>query len=100
MDPIKYVKKFRIVAATSWFGLMFLAIVLMLFSVVPRSPIIPVIAFAAGTIPVLAFKLFNTVRCPRCRHKMKIFSSFPHTIYKCTKCSHVVNTSVAKDFDL
>lgn len=96
MDPIKYVKKFRIIAIISWFGFMLAAIILMLLSVLPRSPLIPGIALIAGAIPVLGFKVFNTVRCPRCHHKMKIFSSFPHTIYKCTKCSHIVNTSVER----
>lgn len=94
MDPIDYVKKFRLITAISFFGFMVAAIVLMLVSILPRSPIIPASAIVFGFIPAIIFKLVNTVRCPRCGHKMKVYSKFPHVIYKCTKCSHVVNTHV------
>ncbi len=98
MAPEKYIRKFRTVATISWLGFGFLAITLMILSVVPRIHIVPFVAIAVGTIPILAFKFMNKVECPRCKHKMKIHSGFPHVIYKCTKCEHVVNTNVYSDF--
>lgn len=97
MDPIDYVKKFRLIASISFFGFMLAAITLMLISVLPRSPIIPLSAILVGGIPGFIFKLMHTVRCPRCHHKMKVFSKFPHVIYKCTRCAHIVNTNVDPD---
>ena len=98
MYPEKYVKRFRLTATISWLGFGILAIVLMLLSVIPRIAIVPFIALAVGTIPILIFKLFNKVECPRCKHKMKIHSGFPHIIYKCTRCDHIINTNVYSDF--
>ena len=94
MGPIEYINRFRMVATISWLGLLVAAIVLMLLWIIPRSPIIPLIALGAGSIPIIIFKLFNKVECPRCKHKMKVTSGFPHIIYKCTRCAHVVNTNV------
>ena len=98
MYPEKYVKRFRLVAAISWLGFGVLAIVLMLLSVIPRIAIVPFIALAVGTITILVFRVFNKVECPRCKHKMKIHSRFPHLIYKCTRCDHIINTHVYSDF--
>ncbi len=97
MHPEKYVKRFRLIAAISWLGFAIIAIVLMLLSIIPKIILVPFIAIAVGTIPVFIFKLFNKVECPRCKHKMKKFASFPHVIYKCTRCSHIINTSVYSD---
>jgi len=94
MHPEKYVKRFRLIATISWVGFGLLAIVLMLISIAPRHIIVPIAAVAIGTIPLIVFKLSNKVECPRCKYKMKIYSNFPHVIYKCTRCSHIVNTSV------
>jgi hypothetical protein len=97
MSPEKYVKRFRILAAISWIGIGILVILLMLLSIVPRTVIFPLIAVAIGTLPVLLFKLFSKVECPRCKYKMKVHSRFPHLIYKCVRCSHVVNTNVYRN---
>lgn len=97
MHPGTYVKRFRLVATISWIGFAIIAIALMLLSIVPRHEIVPFVALVVGTIPILVFKIFNKALCPRCKHKMKIFSGFPHIIYKCTRCSHIVNTNVYSD---
>ncbi|NWF89449.1 MAG: hypothetical protein HXY50_08295 [Ignavibacteriaceae bacterium] len=94
MTPERYVKTFRLVAAISWLGLGLTAIVLMIFAVIPRHEIIPLGALLLGSIPILIFKLFNKVECPRCKHKMKISSSFPNIVYKCSRCSHIINTGI------
>jgi hypothetical protein len=98
LHPGTYVKRFRLIAALSVIGFAVISIVLMLLSTVPKHEIVPFVALVVGAVPVLIFKLFNKVQCPRCKHKMKIFSRFPHVIYKCTRCSHVVNTTVYSDF--
>lgn len=93
MHPGVYVNRFRKIAAISWLTFGLLAIVLLVMSIVPRHELVPILAVLVGSLPILVFKLFTKVECPRCKHKMKLYSTFPHVIYKCTRCSHIVNTN-------
>lgn len=93
MLPGVYINRFRKIAAISLLTFGIIAIVLLSMSVIPRHELVPIIAIIIGSLPLLVFKLFTKVECPRCKHKMKLYSKFPHVIYKCTRCSHIVNTN-------
>ena len=56
MTPEKYVKRFRLIAAISWFGFGLLAIVLMILSVIPRIALVPFVAILIGSIPIFNFQ--------------------------------------------
>ena len=97
LAPEKYVKSFRVLATVSWLGSGITAIILMFMEIIPKNLLIPIGVLVGGAIPVILFKLFSKVDCPRCGFKMKKSSGFPHTVYNCERCSHIVNTSIYSD---
>lgn len=97
MAPDKYVRRFRTIAAISRLGFGIASIVLMLLTIIPRNEFVPAAAVIAGSVPIVVFKLFSRIECPRCKAKMKRSSKFPNIVYTCPRCSHIVNASSVAD---
>ena len=98
MNAISYTKKLRCFATLSWVGSLIVCFVLAWFGFLSWSELLPFLALAVGTVPIIIFMCMKKAVCESCGGQMKISSGYPRIVYQCKKCHAQVNTRIYSDY--
>jgi len=98
MTAIEYTRKLRMMATISWVGSLIVFFALAWFGVLPLNEILPFLALAVGTIPIIVFMFLKKATCGSCGGGMKISSGYPRIVYRCKKCHTEIDTGIYSDF--
>ena len=98
MNAIAYTKKLRLFATLSWGGSLIVCFGLAWFGFLPLNELLPFLALAVGTVPIILFMLMKKAVCESCGGQMKISSGYPRIVYQCKKCHAQVDTGIYSDY--
>lgn len=98
MNPVEYTHKLRRIATIYWLGALMLCLALAWLGILPFNEILPFIALALGSIPIIHFVRHHYARCNICGGRMKISSGHPRIVFRCEKCRAEVDTGIYSDY--
>ena len=98
MNAIEYTQKLRMMATISWVGSLIVFLGLAWFDLLPFNELLPFLALAVGTIPIMLFMVLKKAVCESCGGQMKISSGYPRIVYQCKKCHAKIDTGIYSDY--